>query len=46
MKCPNCHKSMIADVENRRYICDNCGYEIVWVSALKRVGLENGYEGI
>ena len=40
MKCPNCHKNMIADIENRRYICE-CGYEIVWVSSLRRIELEN-----
>ena len=41
MKCPDCHKNMIADIENNRYICE-CGKEIVWATRRR----ENGYEGI
>ena len=41
MKCPSCHKNMIADIENSRYVCE-CGKEIMWVTRIK----ENGYEGI
>ena len=40
-RCKKCNEIMVADIENRRYICE-CGYEIVWVTRIK----ENGYEGI
>jgi DNA-directed RNA polymerase subunit M/transcription elongation factor TFIIS len=32
MKCPKCKNHMEVDIENRKYICKFCKYEIKWLN--------------
>jgi len=42
-RCKKCNKMMKADIDNYRYICEECGHKIIWITAIKQNGSERIY---